>query len=84
MQTRVSWQLLCRVGFPLERRVQGGEQPATLLNSPRQSCHPRVLQDLAALGTPGLGERLGRAVTEILTEVKLSIIMIPGNSFPCG
>ena len=55
-----------------------------LLKSPPLSCHPRVLRDLPALGTPGLAERLGRAVMEILTKAKLSIIMIPANSFPHG
>lgn len=84
MHARVSWQLLCRVGFPLERKVQGGEHPVTLLKSLPLSCHPRVLPDLAAPGTPGLAESLGRAVMEILTKVKLSIIMIPGNRFPRG
>ncbi len=84
MRSRVSRQLLCGAGFPLERRGLGGEQPAILLTFPSLSCHPRVPQDLAALGTAGLAARLGQAVMETLTKVKLSNTVIPGNSFPRG
>lgn len=79
MHTRVRWQLLCRAGFPLERRVQGREHSVTLLKSAPLSCHPRVPQDLPALGTLGLAAGLGSVVMEMLTQVKLSVLMIPGT-----
>lgn len=75
---------LCTVSFALERKIQLGEHPKTLLKSPPLNCSPRVLQNLAAPGTPGVVERLGQAVIEKLTEVNLSIQMIPGKSFPPG
>lgn len=79
MHTAGRWQLLCRAGFPPERRAQGGEHSVTLLKPAHLSCHPRVRQDLPALGTLGLAERLGLAGMEILTQVKLSVLMIPGT-----
>lgn len=84
MHTRLNWQLLCRVSFPLERKVQVGEHSQTLLKSPPLSCSPGVLQNLAVPGTPGVAETLGQAVIEQLTKVKLSILMMSGNSFLPG
>lgn len=84
MHTGLRWQLLCRAGFPPERRVQGGEHSVILLKSAPLSCHPRVLQDLPALGTLGLAEGLGRAVMEILTPSQAVSSDDPWNSFPCG
>lgn len=82
MHAGLRWQLVCRVSFPLERKVLVGEPPKTLLKSPPLSCSPRVLQNLAVPGTPELAERLGHAVIEKLTKVNLSLITIPGNSLP--
>lgn len=84
MHTGLRWQLLCRAGFPPERRVQGGEHSVILLKSAPLSWHPRVLQDLPALGTLGLAEGLGRAVMEILTPSQAVSSDDPWNSFPCG
>lgn len=61
----------------IERRGLSGEHPVVLLKSP--------LSELPSKGAASPDCRWDtKAVMEILTEVKLSVLPIPGNTFPCG